>query len=208
MKAAEVYKLIQSRRTVRQFNPKKAVSKASLERILKAGTWAPYAPYFPQGWKFIALKGKHRAKAVSIITKSKTILKYIRKAYEQSPWGPLTESAEEHDIKAFARDFATNLGNAPVMIVGLVPWSKSEPVLGHNYSSGWCAAQNMMLQAEAEGLHSGVITFHSPKVENRLVDFLGLKKGDWVVAFTMNVGHATVRPKPAKRLPGRYEIRG
>lgn len=207
MKPSEVFNLIQSRRTVRQFT-KKAVSKTSLERILKAGTWAPYAPYFPQGWKFVAFKGNQRDRAVSIITQSKTILKYIRKAYEASPWGPLSESAEEHDIKAFAAEFAKNLGQAPVIVVGFIPYSGSDQILGHNYSSAWCAAQNMMLQAEAEGLNTGVVTFHSPAVENQLIDLAGLKKSDWVVAFTMNVGHATVKPKAAKRMTGRYEVRG
>ena len=67
--------LIKSRRTVRQFDRDKAVDNQALSRILEAGTWAPYAPYHPQGWKFIALKNKQRERAVSHIVKSDTIKK-------------------------------------------------------------------------------------------------------------------------------------
>jgi nitroreductase len=62
-------RLIKARRTVRQFDPDESVSLASLKRILTAGTWAPYAPSYLQGWKFIALKGAQRDQAVAIVTR-------------------------------------------------------------------------------------------------------------------------------------------
>ncbi|MDZ7267496.1 MAG: nitroreductase family protein [candidate division KSB1 bacterium] len=74
----DLLKLIKRRQTVRLFDSEKSVSAACLKRILTAGRWAPYASYYPQGWKFIALKGAPRDQAVTIVTKSKTILKYIR----------------------------------------------------------------------------------------------------------------------------------
>jgi nitroreductase len=202
-----VLQLIKTRRTVRKFDPAKPVNTESLKRILEAGTWAPYGPYHPQGWKFIALKGKLRDRAVSIITQSKTILKFIRTAYESSPWAAERESKEEHEWKEFARDFAKTLGNAPVMIVSLVPQADAMSIRGHNLGSAWAAVQNMMLQTQAEGLNCGVITFHSPKVEIELIESLGLSHEEWIVAFSLNIGHASEIPPAAPRLEGLYEIR-
>lgn len=201
-------KLIKRRRTVRKFDAKRVVSTARLKRILTAGTWAPYAAYYPQGWKFIALQGKVRDHAVAIVSKSKTILKYIRTAYEKAPWGAEAESVEEHYWKEFARDFAKNLGNAPVLIVGLVPRDAAQSVQGHNLGSAWAAVQNMMLQAEADGLATGVVTFYSPAVERELVEFLGLLSEEWMVAFLLNVGYPLEKRKPEPRKKGLYEIRG
>jgi nitroreductase len=201
-------RLIKARRTVRQFDPDRPVSLGSLKRILTAGTWAPYAPYDPQGWRFIALKGSQRDPAVAIVTKSKTILKYIRAMYEAAPWGGEAESEPEHAWKEFARDFAKNLGNAPVIIVGMAPWNEAQSIRGHNLGSAWAAAQNMMLQAEAEGLASGIVTFHSPIVEQELIEFLGLSNKNWMVAFVLNVGHPLEKPKAAPRKENLYTIRG
>ncbi|GEM_PF-830028 len=199
--------LIKIRRTVRKFDPGKPVSAESLHRVLEAGTWAPYAPYFPQGWQFIALKGSQRDEAVQIITKSKTILKYLRMEYESASWAAEHESEEEQKWKAKAHEFAATLGNAPVVIVGLVPFSDHMSILGHNLGSAWSAVQNMMLQAQAEGLNSGVVTFHSPTVEHQLINFLNRHPDEWKVAFVLNVGYGLEIPEPAPRKEGLFEIR-
>ncbi len=47
--ADDLLNIIKSRRTVRKFDPAKPVKDESLTRILEAGTWAPYSPYYPQG---------------------------------------------------------------------------------------------------------------------------------------------------------------
>ncbi len=200
--------LIQARRTVRKFDRERPVDEESLQRILEAGTWAPYAPYYPQGWKFIALRGEQRDQAVEIITKSHTILKYIRALYEHSVYGGEEESPEEHHWKVFAQEFAKTLGNAPVVVIGLVPFDEADDILGHNLGSAWSAVENMMLQAQAENLACGVVTMHAPAVEKELMHFLELPENDWVIAFILNVGHAAETPQTVPRSPGLFEIRG
>lgn len=199
--------VIKIRRTIRHFKKDQPVPLDKLERILQAGTWAPYSPYFPQGWKFIALKGKLRDQAVAIITQSKTVLKYLRQAYEHSPYSAEAESPEEKSWKEFARDFAQSMGNAPVIIVGLVPRHPALSIQGHNLGSAWAAVQNMMLQATSERLASGVVTFHSPSVEKQLIRFLNLAPENWVVAFVLNVGYPDETPVVQPRKAGLYEIR-
>ncbi|RME01475.1 MAG: nitroreductase family protein [Calditrichaeota bacterium] len=205
--ANDLLELIQSRRTVRKFDSLKPVSQDSLTRILEAGTWAPYAPYYPQGWKFIALRGSLRDEAVKIITKSHSIMKYLRALYESAPYGGEVESEEEHHWKEFAHDFGKNLGGAPVVVVGLVPYDSTVEILGHNLGSAWAAVENMMLQAQAEKLACGVVTIHTPHVVKELIKFLGLNENEWVVAFILNVGHAAEIPQVVPRKAGLFEIR-
>lgn len=205
--AKKLLHLIKTRRTVRAFESDEPVSRESLEGILEAGTWAPYAPYHPQGWKFIALLGEQRDAAVHIVTRAKTILKYIRAEYESTPWQGEAQSDAEHFWKDRAAEFAKNLGRAPVLIVGLVPASDSISVRGHDLGSAWTAVQNMMLQAHAEGLGSGVVTLNSPRVEHELVEFLGLPADEWILAFLLNVGHPAEVPTARPRREEITEIR-
>lgn len=203
----DVLNLIKTRRTVRRFDPDKPVGSQSLKRILEAGTWAPYGPYFPQGWKFIAAKGALREQVVSIVTKSQTVLKYLRTQYETAPWAAEAESKEERETKKIAREFGHTLGHAPVTILALVPYSESLAVRGHNMGSAWAAAQNMMLQAQAEGLNTGVITFHSPAVQHKLIEMLGLSGDEWMVVYLLNVGYGAESPEAQPRKDGLYEIK-
>ncbi|MCB0291895.1 MAG: nitroreductase family protein [Calditrichaeota bacterium] len=199
--------LIKSRRTVRRFERDKDVDNHALTRILEAGTWAPYAPYHPQGWKFVALKHKQREKAVSHIVKSDTIKKYMEAAYQAEPWDKAESGKVKQAWQEFAGDFVRNLGEAPVLIVGLVPASDYPTVRNYNDESAWSAVQNMMLQAEAEGLNSGVCTFHSPRIESELIEYLGFPPDQWTIAFVLNVGYAREVPKARPREAGLFEIR-
>jgi len=203
----DVLNLIKTRRTVRKFDPEKPVGNESLNRILEAGTWAPYGPYFPQGWKFIAVKGAKREQIISIVTKSQTVLKYLRTQYETAPWAAEAESKAEHETKEFAKEFGHTLGRAPVTILALVPYSESLAVRGHNMGSAWAAAQNMMLQAQAEGLNSGVITFHSPAVQHKLTEVLELSGDEWMVVYLLNIGYGIESPEAPHRKEGLSEIR-
>ncbi len=203
----DVLRLIKGRRTVRRFDRDRPVARASLERILEAGTWAPYAPYHPQGWKLVALLGEERDRAVATVCKTQTVLKHIRKMYEESPLGGEQQGDEEHRWKELARDFAQHLGHAPILIVGLVPRAINPTIRLHDVGSVWAAAQNMMLQAHAERLAAGVVTFQSSKVEQELLQLLSLEESEWQVAFLLNVGHPLETPVAPPRRGGLIEIR-
>jgi nitroreductase len=81
--------------------------------------------------------------------------------------------------------------------------------MAHNWGAAWCAAQNMMLQAEAEGLSSGVVSMGSEKVRGQLVSFLGFDPTVWTVAHVLNLGHGVGSPSPIQRKTKKLvEIRG
>ncbi len=200
--------LIKNRRTIRKFDNSRPVPDDALQRVLEAGIWAPYSPYYIQGWKFVAFRGEERDKVASIIIRSRAILKYLRYMYEHSPYGAEHEGWEEHQWKEYAHEFARTLGNAPVIILGYVPKDSHPTIRFHLFASAFAASQNMMLQAAAEGLGSGLISFRSPHLEAELVLAAGLDIEKWNFVFAMNLGYAAERPSPSKRQDGLYEIRG
>lgn len=193
MKATEFLDIVKSRRVVRRFHRDRQVAEDSLNRILEAAIWAPLSVYHPQEWKFVVLEGEKRDEAVEIIIKDHTVLKYIRYMYEQTLIGHGGEWKEE------AEHFGKTLGEAPVVVVCLVKFDPHMHQMGHNLGAAWCAAENMMLQAEAEGLNTGVVSMASPKVQGKLIESLGFDSDEWGGAFVMNVGYGGEIPKPVER---------
>ena len=201
MKPAKMLELIKDRRVVRQFDPATPVAEEPLGRVLEAARWAPLSIYHPEGSKFVALCGAARDPAVEIILRDHTILKYLRFRYENA----LIGHDEEWSRKA--EHFGKTLGEAPVVVVALVKRDPHVDRQGHNLGAAWCAAQNMLLQAAAEGLATGVVTLGSPKVKGALIDHLGLDADQWMVAYALNLGHAAETPTPLQRPEDAVEIR-
>ncbi len=196
-----VLRLIKDRRTVRRFQDKPAPAGA-LKRILEAGNWAPFSAYAPQGRMFYALMGEEREAAAEIVKRCPAILKYLRIQYEASPYGHEQEWTDK------ARVFGGTMGNAPVLIVTVVKVMRERFPMMHNMAAAWAATQNMMIQATAEGLASGVVTFSTPKIQAELLQRLGLIPGEWVVANVLNVGYADEQPQPPSRSTDLMTIRG
>ncbi len=149
MERDELLKLIQSRRVVRHFDRDREIPADALQRITRAALWAPLSIYQPQGWKFIVLSGNERERIGNMVREDHTVLKFVRFMFEQSSF------KDEEEWTRMAEEFGKTLGNAPVMILCLVHFDYHSLKLTHNLSATWCAAQNMMLQAHAEGLQTG-----------------------------------------------------
>ncbi len=193
MDKKDLLKIIKQRRVVRKFDKNKAVPLAVLTRITEAAIWAPLSIYNPQEWKFIVLEGQKRNNAVEIITQDHTILKYVRYMYEHSSIG------QGGEWKELAKFFSHTLGDAPVLVVCLVKFNPHIYQIGHNLGSAWCAAENMMIQAEAEGVHTGIISMASSKIQNELIDSLSFNPDEWSVAYILNVGYGLNIPDPIER---------
>ena len=187
-----VLRLIKNRRTVRSFQ-RKPVSLAALKRILEAGNWAPFSVYAPQGRRLFALLDTERDAAVEIVRQCPTVVKYMRFQYDTSSYGHEQAWAEK------AHDFGQTLGGAPVLIVTVVRVIRQRLPMMHNMAAAWVATENMMIQAAAEGLATGVITFSTPMVQAALVQQLGLASGEWVVANVLNVGYPAETPNRQQR---------
>jgi nitroreductase len=194
-------RIIKSRRTVRRFQ-RKPVPAGALKRILEAGNWAPFSAYAPQGRMLVALIGDEREMAAEIVKQCPAILKYYRIQYEASSYG------HEQKWTDKARDFGSTMGNAPVIIVTVAKVMRARFPMMHNMAAAWTATQNMMIQAAAEGLASGVVTFTTPKVQAALLQHLGLTPSEWVVTNVLNVGYADEQPPAPPRSNDLIAIRG
>jgi nitroreductase len=202
MKPPAMLELIKDRRVVRRFDPGQPVSAQALERILEAALWSPLSIYHPLGRKFIALSGDERDRAVEILLRDHTVLKYIRFRYDNALIG------HDEEWSRMAEYFGKTLGEAPVVVVALVQRDPHVDRQAHNLGASWCAAQNMMLQAAAEGLGSGVVTLGSPKVQGDLIEHLGLDPDQWMLACVVNLGYAAETPMPLQRPKEGIEVRG
>ena len=199
--AQQVLRLIKSRRTVRRFR-RKLVPVAAVRRILEAGTWAPFSVYAPEGRRIFALAGAEREAAAEIVRQCPTIVKYLRIQYEHAPYGLEQEWSDK------ARDFGKSMGNAPVIIVTAVQVTRERFPMMHNMAAAWAATENMMIQATAEGLATGLVTFSTPHVQTELVRRLRLAPGEWVVANVLNLGYPDEKPAPPRRSGDLIDIRG
>ncbi len=193
MLARQTLQLIKTRRTCRSFDKFKEVDPNKLDTILEAAIWAPLSIYQLQERKFVLLKGAAREKAAAVIVKDPTVLKYMRYMYDHQPWG----RDEAWENKAI--EFAADLGAAPVMVLALTQKNANRHKMEHNLATMWCAAQNMMLQAHAEGLDSGVVTFASEKVKKQLVELTGMDSEKWEPVYILNVGESREDPTPMDR---------
>ena len=196
-----VLRLIKNRRTVRSFQSK-PVPLAALKRILEAGNWAPFSIYAQQGRQLFALVGAERDAAVEIVRQCPTVVKYMRFQYDAAPYGHEQAWAER------AHEFGQTLWGAPVLIVTVAKVAQQRLSMMHNMAAAWVAAENMMIQAAAEGLATGVITFSTPKVQAALLQQLGLASGEWVVANVLNVGYPAETPNRQQRAQELIVIRG
>jgi nitroreductase len=204
MNANELLDLIKQRRVVRRFDPGRAIEESALRRVLEAAIWAPFSVYAPQQWKFIATRGAERDAVTDIVSKDRTVLKYVRLMYEQAKYG----GGDEAKWSAAAQEFGKTLGGAPVVVVALVHQDPHGARFLHNTAAAWLGGENMMLQAQAEGLASGVVSLMSPKVQVHLVEHLGLDADEWAPAFVMNLGYAAETPEATPRDTTAIEVRG
>ncbi len=141
--------IIKTRRSIRSYT-NKAISSAMILRLLEAATWAP-SSHNCQPWRFV------------IITKSADKIKLATAMSQCLRADRLVEGNDPTEIeRSVARRYA-QFANAPVLIVLCLSWSlelvqseiqspKSKIEWVMAVQSTAMAAQNLMLQAHADGL--------------------------------------------------------
>ncbi|MCM0650668.1 nitroreductase family protein [Clostridium swellfunianum] len=128
----EVIKAIHDRRTVRMFT-EKPLNDDVLNKILEAGIWAP-SHGNTQPWEFIVIGPNTRRKL------SETYLNMMEN-------GPLKNPSFPEDRKAAIRKFATNFGDAPVLIAVACPPASNDMDRYDFPLTAGAVIQNMLLEA-------------------------------------------------------------
>jgi nitroreductase len=155
------------------------VERGLLERVLNAARLAPSAMN-SQPWRFHVATGAKRDALIKTMQRTTVYLDDY-----------LASMGQEEMIED-ATAFATNLGNAPVVIAVSVPREANEMAELNTLISAGAAIENLLLAATAYGLATCSIT-SSYWVRDQLAGVLGVRSEEVVVALIV-LGHGTGRP--------------
>jgi nitroreductase len=183
----DFYEAVVKRRSVRKFREEPFPEEA-LNRVLEAGRWAPSAGNC-QPWHFIVVTDANIKQKIA-----KIFTEFSRKAWaEFSP-----ERARYLAARGGSWD-KSSMAKIPVLVVvcyEVTERMKDELVLG----SAWCAIENMLLAATAEGLGSCIYTFYGVEEEKMLKEMLRVPE-KCQIAAVIQLGYSAAEPPAPSRKP-------
>ena len=141
------------------------VDRETLEVLIEAARLAP-SPMNSQPWRFHVATGETRRK--------------------------IDEVMGAADRAAAVAGFASNLGNAPVVIAVSVPRPTDGMSSIDMYVAAGAAIENLLLEATEQGLATVNVTF-SFWMRDKLAEILGLSEDREIVSL-IAVGHAAHAP--------------
>lgn len=168
--------LIKRRRSIPRFTAD-PVPRETVHRMLEAATWAPNH-HLTEPWGFIVLEGQARDRFAAI-------RRQFRLTLFPDPAAPEAQKAAD---KIFADTSGT-----PVVIVVTVHRAEDPAVAADDFGATFCAIQNMLLIAAAEGVGTYLRTgglIHNPELRA----FLDLPP-DRDIAGIVYVGHPALVPE-------------
>ncbi len=185
----EFYDVITRRRSVRKFKPND-VDEKTVRRILEAGMWAPSTGNL-QPWRFVVVQNK------SI----KEQLAKVHTDYSQKVWSKFKSEV--------AKDLASRGGgwrkeylvDVPVWIIVCYRLTIQKGFDETAFASTWCAIENMLLAATAEGLGCCPYTLADGE-EQAIREILPIPK-DHRIAAIIHIGYTDAKLKA----PNRREFR-
>ncbi|MBN1273388.1 MAG: nitroreductase family protein [Candidatus Aminicenantes bacterium] len=164
-----LYKIIHTRRTVRNFRPD-PVPDEHLLKILEAARMAPTAGN-QQPWKFLVVRDRTKLNAL----KKEALSWYLEKAALE---GISREKANELEDKL--KDILPRVLSAPVYIAVLVDSEAEHP--GYVLYDGSLAAGTLMIAARSLGYGTGFFTTFFP--ENKMRIFFHIPEKYRLICFT------------------------
>jgi nitroreductase len=176
--------VVVKRRSIRKFKEER-VPERVLSKVLDAGRWAPSAGNC-QPWRFIVVTDSDVKQNLA-----KIFTEFSRKAW--------AEFSPERARYLAARGGSWNksgMARVPVLVVVCYDpeLMKDELVLG----SAWCAIENVLLAATAEGLGSCIYTFYGVEEENLLKEMLQVPE-KYRIATVIQLGYSAVEPPTPSR---------
>ncbi len=181
----DFYDVIKRRRSVRRFRTDD-IEEATLRRILDAGLWAPSAGNL-QPWGFMVIQDREL----------KQRLAKIHTEYSYRAWSEFKPEV--------AKDLASRGGtwkkeylvDVPVWIVASYRRTIQKGFDEAAFASTWCAIENVLLAATAEGLGSCPYTLADGE-EQAVREVLPIPK-DHRIAAMIHIGYTDAKLKAPKR---------
>jgi nitroreductase len=174
----DIMEAMRQRHSYRSFTDE-PVDRALLERVLNAARLAPSAMN-AQPWRFHVATGTTRQRVAEVMQQTTVYLDDY-----------LANMGMNDRIEA-ATKFATDLGDAPVVMAMSIPRSDNEMAALNNTLSAGAALENLLLAATAYGLGTCSITF-SYWVRDELAQALEVPADEMIVALIV-LGHPSGRP--------------
>jgi nitroreductase/YHS domain-containing protein len=172
----DILELIKRRRSIPRFLPD-PVPREMIDRMLEAATWAPNH-HLTEPWEFIVLEGASRDRFAAI-------RRDFRLTLFPDPTAPEAQRAAEK----IYRDTA----GTPVIVIVTLHRSRDPDVAADDFAATFCAVQNMLLVAAADGV--GTYPRTGGLIHDRaLRAFLSLPPDQDVVAI-IYVGYPSVVPE-------------
>jgi nitroreductase len=172
--------VVVKRRSVRKFREDR-VPEEVVSKVLDAGRWAPSAGNC-QPWRFVVVTDADAKKDIAEV-----FTEFSRKAWaEFSP-----ERARYLAARGGSWD-KSGVARVPVMVVVCYAFQermRDELVFG----SAWCAVENMLLAATAEGLGSCIYTFYNVEEEGKLKEILRVPE-NYRIAAVVQLGYCAADP--------------
>lgn len=175
----DVLELIKRRRSIPKFSPE-PVPRETIHRMLEAATWAPNH-HLTEPWEFIVLEETSRDHFAAI-------RRDFRLTLFSDPRAPEAQKAADK----IYRDAAAT----PVVIVVTLRKAADPAVAADDFGATFCAIQNMLLVATADGVGTYPRTgglIHDPALRA----FLSLPPDQEIVAI-IYVGYPAVVPERAR----------
>jgi len=190
--ANEVLTIIQSRRSIRSFDPEKDIVDKEITSILQAANQAPSA-HNQQSWRFIVLRGPKKGGLVDLVAN--------RAANFPRPTCTLLRMACRSIASSAAVIAVVNTGELIRRGPRLFE-AKQEEVLDFfrvmEIQSSAAAVQNMLLAATSMGIGSvwlGILIL----IKDEVLNFLGEPRGEFMAIVP--VGHPLRPSTGPKKLP-------
>ena len=172
----DILDLIKRRRSISRFLPD-PVPRETIHRMLEAATWAPNH-HLTEPWEFIILEGPSRDQFAAI-------RRDFRLTLFRDPGAPEAQKAADK----IYRDTA----GTPVIIIITLQHATDPAVAADDFGATFCAVQNMLLVAAADGVGTYPRTgglIHDPALRA----FLSLPPDREIVAVVY-VGYPAVVPE-------------
>jgi nitroreductase len=182
----DFYDVVFKRRSIRKFG-EEPIPKETLYRVLDAGCWAPSAGNL-QPWHFIIITDVEVKKRIA----------HVCTEYSRKHWAVFSSETARYLAARGGSWNKSYMARVPVLIAVCfhVPEKMREELA---LASAWCAIENMLLAATAEGLGSCIYTFYNTEEENRIKEILDVPENHRIAALIQLGYSATEPPKPSRK---------
>lgn len=178
----EIFEAIETRRSQAHLLPRE-VDRATIEKVLSAGLWAPNH-HHTEPWHFFVFQGEARQKLADAV---------MTNFHHDHP------DATPKEIEKAQHKNPRRIGESPLVIVVSSDAGKDAMETQENYAAGACAVQNILLAAHAMGLgaywRTGDGAYTKP---NAIKELLGLPESATLVALLL-MGYPDGPDKAATR---------